>query len=441
MIDILDNNYDFFELFSNDPRPIILYGAGNTLMKYYSAFESVEMICDETVKYVSEIDRDVEKPERLSDFKEPVYVIVTVSNDCFFEQICAKVSEYLESGIIVNAKKNRAFIFDFWSTEKSYKPYSGNEKLKVNIVCRDSGWIFKKFADRLFEHLTLNNVDVTISPYVKKDVDINHHIPYVAYMPRMNDTLMITHVDNMRKVRLLQNQLQLAGLGICMSKSTMDMLVSYGISRDKLCYINPAHDGEIKPHRYVIGITHKCHDSEDLRKRATVLVDILSVVDPNYFELQIMGSGWDAIVAELRNKGFVISYYPEFERNKYYEIMQKIDFFLYTGFDEGTMGYLDALTAGAGTIVTPQGYHLDAGCPIDYPCRTISDFRQAFLDLQNKRKKRIDAVKGWTWESYAKKHIDIWMYLTKRAGLKELFVNQSFYEDGIYSMFLDDNRL
>ena len=107
MIDILDNNYDFFELFSNDPRPIILYGAGNTLMKYYSAFESVEMICDETVKYVSEIDRDVEKPERLSDFKEPVYVIVTVSNDCFFEQICAKVSEYLESGIIVNAKKNK----------------------------------------------------------------------------------------------------------------------------------------------------------------------------------------------------------------------------------------------------------------------------------------------------------------------------------------------
>ena len=114
---------------------------------------------------------------------------------------------------------------------------------------------------------------------------------------------------------------------------------------------------------------------------------------------------------------------------------------MYMGFDEGTMGYLDALYAGVGTIVTPQGYHLDAHCPIDYPCRTIDDFRGALLDLQDKRKTKIESVKAWTWDNYTKKHVAIWKYLLKRESLCELFNDQHLYEDGIYSVFLEDNRI
>ena len=60
--------------------------------------------------------------------------------------------------------------------------------------------------------------------------------------------------------------------------------------------------------------------------------------------------------------------------------------YLFWGFDEGSMGFLDALSAGVETIVTPQGYHLDIPNGITYPCRIISDFEHVLIDIQNKRK-------------------------------------------------------
>ena len=188
-------------------------------------------------------------------------------------------------------------------------------------------------------------------------------------------------------------------------------------------------------------ITNRCYDGVDLRKRADSLLDVLEGVDASYFRFVIMGSGWDRIVERMRESGFEVEYYPEFIYDTYSVLMQQIDYYLYMGFDEGAMGYLDALAAGAGTIVTPQGFHLDVDCPIDYPCSTVKQFREAFLDLQEKRKRKTDAVKEWNWRNYAVKHLEIWEYLLARKPLKELYKNQLIYEDGIFSMLPEDHRI
>lgn len=440
VIEIKDEE-NFIELLKGAPLPIVIYGAGKNLYRFIDKVPRVDMICDK--KRAGEVFGSfiIQSPEYISELARGAYVIVTVAELKVYEEIKKELNKIPVKLYTVYACGNESFSYDFWSTPKKYQVIKKSSPIKINIVCADGSWIFEKFAIRMEEHLLKFGVDVSVGNDTRKDADINHHIPYIAYHPYPNDTLMITHVDNLSKVNMLKKQLRIARVGICMSRETMMTLTSYGIDRSKLCYINPAHDNIIRPHKYIIGITHKCHDSEDLRKKAGALVDVVEGVDCNYFKFFIMGYGWNNIVNMLRDKGFEVEYYDEFNYEIYTDKMQEIDYFMYMGFDEGTMGYLDALAAGAGTIVTPQGYHLDTGLDIDYPCRNIREFHDALLDLQYKRKKRVDAVKEWTWENYTKKHLKIWNYILKREPLQRIFEDQHEYNDGIYSLLIEDNRL
>ena len=442
MIQELEYTDDFLKCYAKKKRKIIVYGAGKGLKDNFDRIPEIFYICDKNAKSMKEFKGiNIYEPEILREEKDAVYIIVSVQNAVTYREICEGIKNYDLDAIIVPLFNNIAFGYSYWHTTNSYFVEKTEEKLKVNLVCQDDAWIFRKFAERMYDVLVKHNIDTTISADTREDVDINHHIPYVAYRPYSNDTLMITHVDNSKKIVLLKNQLEIARMGICMSKDTMNQLIASGIPREKLCYINPAQDNVIKPHKYVIGITHKCRDDEDLRKRTTAILEVLDDVNPLYFKFFIMGSGWDKIVDSMKAKGFEVDYYPEFEYDKYNLLMQQMDYFLFMGFDEGAMGYLDALAAGAGTIVTPQGYHLDTDCPIDYPCSTVKEFRNAFLDLQKKKEIRVQAVAEWTWDNYAKKHMEIWNYILRREELKEIYKNQLCYSDGIFSTLIEDNRV
>lgn len=192
-----------------------------------------------------------------------------------------------------------------------------------------------------------------------------------------------------------------------MSSYTLNMLSICGIPRDKLCYVNPAHDGDIKPRKIVIGITYRCHSDYDLRKRDDLILQVCKQLDACFFKLRIMGDGWDETVSQLEKMGFEVDYYPDFDREIYKELMPSLDYWFFSGFDEGGMGYLDALAAGVKTIVTPQGFHLDAKGGLTYPCSTIEDFTNVLKQIQEEKRKITEAVKGWTWENYAK---NIWKY-------------------------------
>lgn len=444
MIKIATFEDSFYDSYHHDNRITVAYGAGYEFKKNFDKLPKIDFICDRNAESITEYKGiKAIKPEQLQDFSEALYVIVCIRDRLLFLEICDLLCKFKINAVIFHYFNNISFLsgHSFWATEKSYRKTEDRRPLSVNLVCADHEWIFKKFADRMYENLRKMGLDVSISHDTKQDVDINHHIPYIAYKPYKNDTLMITHVDNSKKLAILKRQLETAGMGICMSRDTMNKLISYGIARSKLSYINPAQDNVISPHKYVMGITNKCYDLGDVRKRATAILDVLKGVDPQYFRFIIMGSGWDRIVDEMQEMGYEVEYFPEFIYETYNNIMQKIDYYLFMGFDEGAMGYLDALAAGAGTIVTPQGYHLDTACPIDYPCSTVKQFQEALIDLQRKREMRVNAVRDWTWEHYSEKHLEIWNYLLGRKSLDELYQKQLCYEDGIYSALIEDNRI
>ena len=442
MIRFAEYKEDFSKLYKKEKRKVVVYGAGNGLRQYFDFLPEISYICDKNAENIKEFQGiKVCCPSALKDEQSDIYIIVSVCDNALYKEIGEEIQKYDVNAVVFHLFNNVAFGYCYWNTTRSYRKESENKKLRVNIVCTEEAWIFKKFADRMYERLVECGVDVTVSRDTRNDVDVNHHIPYISYKTYKNDTLMITHVDTAKKIAMLKKQLETAGMGICMSEATLNQLVVNGVAREKLCYINPAQDNVIKPRKYVIGITHRCYDKEDLRKRTSALLEVLDGVKPEYFSFLIMGSGWEEVIEQMEKMGFEVTYYPDFAYDRYIELMRQIDYFLYMGFDEGTMGYLDALAAGVGTIVTPQGYHLDVDCPIDYPCKTVKQFKESFLDLQRKREVRVWSVSDWTWDNYVMKHLEIWNYLLKRKDLKEIYKNQLCYSDGIFSVQIEDNRI
>jgi hypothetical protein len=431
MIKVMGYDDDFFASLNSTDRKLVLYGAGYAAHKVYPYLPRIDYVCDQKADGVLRLnDKTVIKPSELTEIKGQLIILVCVIDEQATEQIVA----YLQTLDI----EGRVFSYNSIAFQRHREKSAlyGQEKRrlrKIRIVCADEGWIFRKFADRMADELAEKGFAVCVAAFADRDADINHYISYGLYMPLddLRDTLMVTHVDSLDKVSLLKNQLSVARMAICMSRETMLSLTQMGLPREKLCYINPAHDGNMKPKKYVLGITHRTYD--DHRKRASVLIDICEAVSPSFFSWKIMGAGWEKIVSDIRAMGFEVEYYDEFDYDKYHELMPSLDYYLYWGYDEGSMGYLDALAAGVGTIVTPQGFHLDFGAGITYPCQTIGDIIDTLLDLERNKRNRIRIVEDYTWAAYVEKHLEVWNYVLGNGYETK---NQHKYLDGINSVLV-----
>lgn len=305
--------------------------------------------------------------------------------------------------------------------------------MRINIVCytpvNEGSWILGKFASELERQLRILGQDVVISSKADTNYEINHHINYGGYDNQVSniDTLMITHIDFFSKAFSIKNKMRHAKLGICMSKETMNRLIAIGIPKEKLCYVNPAYNEHLKPKKLTIGITSRLY-SYGL-KRESFLPKLAQKINSDCFKFIIMGSGWESIVSKLQQKGFEIEYHPDFNLEEYVRLMQMLDYYLYMGEDEGSMGFVDAVYCGIKTIATNQGFHLDAKGGLIHGFTEFEELLAIFNKLQETFLARRHSVKEWTWENYAKKHLELWQYMSGNE-LKEL----SNDEDGINSL-------
>lgn len=305
--------------------------------------------------------------------------------------------------------------------------------MRVRIVSYEdiNAWILGKFARRLYEELQNLGVQVDIGNVVDKTADINHHIIYLGYNEQTNfshnDTLMVTHIDKVWKLDMLRKQLEVAKVGICMSRPTVDELVTAGLPSERLCFINAAHDGLIKPKKFNMGITSKVQP--DGCKREGMLLGLCENISPEDFRFTIMGMGWGDIIEVLRSNGFEVKYYDDFDYNEYQTLIPSLDYYLYFGQDEGSMGFIDALAAGVKTIVTPQGYHLDAPGGITHAFNELPELVGIFKGLAAERRALINSVATWTWRDYAIKHVEVWEQI-----LRPDRPVSSQYADGVNSL-------
>lgn len=439
-LNVKDNYFDYVR--NNPDRKIIVYGAGCETRKNYKYMGHIDYMCDQRAGQIEMIEGiPCISPKELVRFQDRVIILICIRKRSVVEQVCLMLDEMQMDAEVFSFFDNEAFpCFDASAYRHSVIP---KETLRIRLVYHDDGWILGKFARKLQEELTSLGQEADIAETEDTSADINHYIYYGALTNFFEKsqtvrTTMITHVNCARLRDQVQFQAQHNTTGICMSSDTLDKLSSWGIPRNRICYVNPAQDGEIRPRKTVLGITNRCYRERDYRKRDDMVLDICRELDPLYFKFRIMGAGWEEIICQLRELGFEIDYYDDFDREIYKELMPGLDYWLYFGVDEGAMGYLDALAAGIKTITTPQGYHLDTRCGLTYPCRTVEEFGRVLKKIQKEREELTDAVKDWTWENYARKHLEIWQYLTQTRPMEELYRHQGEYVDGIFSLLIDE---
>ena len=310
--------------------------------------------------------------------------------------------------------------------------------MKVRIICYEEldGWILGKFALKMRENLTKLGVDVDIAKFPDKSADINHHIIYINWdaKPSYNDTLMITHIDNIEKLNMIKRQMEVAKLGVCFSREHRDYLVQMGIDKNKLCYVNPAQDGVIPVKKIIIGLASKVHP--DGRKNEAYFDKLAKVLSPKYFKFRIMGKGWEPKVALLKENCFEVDYFNDFDYEEYKNFIPSLDYYLYMGMDEGQIGVIDALAAGVKTIITTQGFHLEFKDGITHGFATYEELEQILVTLQEEKKQLTDTVSTWNWLDFSKKHLELWENLLDNSKQESKFV------DGLNSLLeIQNNKI
>jgi hypothetical protein len=310
-------------------------------------------------------------------------------------------------------------------------------QLTVCLVLKDRGWILEKMAVCLAESLAKWNVVAHISYLPSPQVDINHWMLYYDFEGGLygKNTLAITHVDRLVKFHILKKRMKRMDLGICLSRMTLEELVLRGIPHQKLCFISPAHDGNVPSRRIVIGITSQIRP--DGAKREDILIKVAHTIYLDAFHFEIVGPRWEKVIPYLEASGATVNYWPGlYQQNNsdhlriVRERLLTFDYYLYMGWDEGSMGTLDALSAGIPTIITPQGFHLDINDGITFPFKESADLCAILQNIADERQRRIDSVSGWTWDKYAQQHSQVWRALGD--GLPSRNINTLLHEQDVY---------
>lgn len=289
--------------------------------------------------------------------------------------------------------------------------------MRAHIVCYEQppSWILGKIAHKLYDALKELNIDSSISDQPDFDADVNHHVYYLPFQGKKTklDTLLVTHIDMEDKLKILLGQLVVADGAVFFSEQTKILMETAGAPRHKLTVINPPQDDVIKPRKLRVGLLTNIYPNN--RKREDLIYELVISLDLSIFKFEIMGTGWDILTNLLDQKGVAYTCYPEFDYECYINLVPELDYFLYTGMDEGSMAFLDAMAADVKTIVTPQGFHLDTAHPIDHPFESADDLKEVFIQITAERRARPNAVTSWTWPNYAASHLAFWHRLINQG--------------------------
>ncbi len=279
--------------------------------------------------------------------------------------------------------------------------------MKIHIVNYEQNFgtdaILTKYARMLERELIDLGHVVSVSGKSEK-ADINHHINFNSYKPSGGkDSMMIAHISGDKtnsketKIKMVKKALKTAH-GITFNPGIMNDLIEEGCDKNKLDYVMHAHDGMIRRPK-IVAIVSKNY--EDGRKNPEMFTKLFkSLGDKKSVIFRIMGAGWIKVLKKL--KGIQVQYTDEFSMDLYEQFLNTSDYLLYTG-DEDSLGQsqVDAKNAGLRIISRPN-----PDLEIELPFNNQKELNKIFADFED------NPVKDWTWENYARKHIEIWSKLT-----------------------------
>jgi hypothetical protein len=287
--------------------------------------------------------------------------------------------------------------------------------MKVSVVIRKSwdGWVLRKIGLNLVSNLVDLGIEAEYVTEPNPASDINHflHFSFAEAVPGSITTTMITHVDDAIKARRLKEVLstQING-GICMSKYHLEELVDFGIERTQLSYVLPALDvNQVRK----IHFTIQGNRYRDGRKNEVFLKQLANEIDLTFAEFSFFGTGWEEIVEILRKAGAEVTIHPpstDFAHDYVHMInaLKVADYYVNMGWDEGSLGSLDAFVNRTSMIVSAQGYHLHISDDSVEYFNDYSEFRNIFESISARQAQKQMIANNMSWQQYAKSHQVIW---------------------------------
>ena len=289
--------------------------------------------------------------------------------------------------------------------------------MKINIVLPlKDNWIFEDIAKKLKKNLESKKLNVKISRNPLKNFDAYHHISYLncnyktLFKDKVN-TAMITHIDTTSKLNIV---LKLNDYIDCFTVQSLQTkkYVSKFLNKIKTQVIYVPPNDKIKFNKIKLGIFSNKYP--DGRKNEKILIKALKKLSPDIFEIFIMGKDWKKEIIQIKKLNFDCHYIKKFNINVYKNILSKIDYLLYLGFDEGSISFMDGLKSGTKFIVTNQGFHQDFSKFIDYKINNINyDLVNVLGKIQKDiiaKNKLIDQI---NYKYYAKEHLYLWSKIAK----------------------------
>jgi hypothetical protein len=241
----------------------------------------------------------------------------------------------------------------------------------LQIVCYKRGWILEAIAVQWRNFLSSDarcSECSLVYGSPEPGYDIYVHFIWFDAVP-VDDSINImyvTHIDHWWKAIKLIQLARMSCKFVCMSSQTRTLINKY-IASDSTRYIRQEslHFGSINNGRsepLTFGMFFRIQ--EDGRKSNKDILNVLKFANDNAdcCHLILFGDGYSELIRPYE-KIVASVYSADFDRINYQNQMEKCDYILYFGFDEGAISILDAATLGIPVLATSQGYHLDLLLP------------------------------------------------------------------------------
>jgi hypothetical protein len=139
------------------------------------------------------------------------------------------------------------------------------------------------------------------------------------------------------------------------------------------------------------------------------------------FTLTLIGKSWGTFVQDLKTSKVKVEWYgPDTNFDLEYALILKVirqaDLFLYTGFDEGSLGALDAYLLGVPLLISDQGFHKNFEKRGDISL--FSNYEEFSANLRHiilEKNTTLRRNDEWAWSKYSDSHIQLWEALFKKA--------------------------
>ena len=290
--------------------------------------------------------------------------------------------------------------------------------MKINIVLPlKDNWIFEDIANNIKKNIKKKKLKVEISKKPINGFDVYHHISYLncnykSLFHKKVNTSMITHVDTINKLKLiikLNNYIDCFTVQSFQTKKYINKFLNK--IKTKVIYIPP--NEKILFNKIKLGIFSNKYS--DGRKNEKVLINTLKRLDPNIFEIFIIGKNWEKEIKQIKNLKFTCCYVKNFNIKRYKYILAKIDYLLYLGFDEGSISVMDGLKSGTKLIITNQGFHKDFFKFIDYKINNINNDLFTYLSkIQKKTLKKNMFMKQFNYVNFTNNHLKLWKKISMK---------------------------